>query len=135
MKNFNLASNKFFRKLIGFIILGIIVYFSIDYIESNLEVLIFLFGITFGIYFILEYAAHGNDEWVSIDFRSEQEKEDDEVNRKFKLLEAAKENLILEVASGNLNRREAEERLEGLLFLEQKMNTKLLTSPKQEEYV
>lgn len=136
MKSFNLATNIFFRKLIGFILIGLGIYFTIDKINTNLEVLMFLFGITFGSYFVLEYASYGSNEYVTIDFRSEEEKVEQEATRKYRLLEAAKENLILEVAQGNISRSQLENRLESLLFLEKQFESnKLLASPLQEDYV
>jgi len=136
MKSFNLATNIFFRKLIGFILIGIGIYFTIDKVNTNLEVLMFLFAITFSSYFVLEYASYGSNEYVTIDFRSEEEKVEQEATRRYRLLEAAKENLILEVAQGNISRSQLENRLESLLFLEKQFESnKLLASPIQEDYV
>ena len=135
MINFNLATNRFFRKFVGFLTIGITVYLTIDKINTNLEVLLFLFGIVFSAYFVLEYSSYGSEEWITIDFRSEHQKEIDESSRKQKLLEAAKENLILEAAQGNIGRSEIERRLDSILFIEKQLNTPLLQSPIENDYV
>lgn len=135
MKSFNLATNKFFRKAIGFILLTVGNWYIIDKIDTNLEVLMYLFANAFGLYFVMEYSSYGNDEWVTIDFRDEQEKIDDEHNRKSKLLSAAKENLIMQVATGELRLHEAENRLEALQMLELKLNQEPLLLNAKEDFV
>ena len=135
MKSFNLATNKFFRKAIGFLLLGIGNWFIIDKINTNLEVLMYLFANTFSLYFIMEYSSYGNDEWVTIDFRDEQEKVDDEHNRKTKLLSAAKENLIMQAATGELRMQEVQSRLETLQMLELKLNQEPLLLNTKEDFV
>jgi hypothetical protein len=70
----------------------------------------------------MEYSSFGTDEWVTIDFRSESEKIEQEHLRRVKLINAAKENLILQVATGELKFHELEHRLEALQMLELKLN-------------
>lgn len=136
MRSFNLATNIFFRKFIGFIGIVVGIYFTIDHVNTNLETLIFLFAVTFSSYFVLEYASYGSQEYVTIDFRSEEEKQEQEATRKYKLLQAAKENLILEAAQGSISRTEIERRLDGILFLEKQFDSnKLLASPQAQDYV
>jgi len=135
MKNFNLATNKFFRKFIGFLIVAIANYYVIESVDTNLKVLMFLFANAFGVYFIMEYSSFGTDEWVSLDFRDDNQKIEDEYNRKRNLLEAAKENLILQVATGELSKRSAEERLDALIMLEHKMYVEPVLLNQQNDYV
>ena len=136
MTHFNLATNKFFRKAIGFILLAVGNWFIIDKINTNLEVLMYLFANTFSLYFIMEYSSYGNDEWVCLDFRDEDEKLQDEHNRKSKLLDAAKENLIMQAATGELRMQEVQSRLETLQMLELKLNQEpLLLNSQQEGFV
>lgn len=132
MKSFNLATNKFFRKAVGFILLAIANWYIIDKINTNLEVLMYLFANAFSLYFIMEYSSYGTDKYITLDFRSEEEKINDEHNRKFKLINAAKENLIMQVVTGELRLEQIENRLEALNILEVKLNQPLLLNTEKD---
>ena len=135
MKSFNLATEKFFRNAIGFLLLAVGNWFIIDKINTNLEVLMYLFANTFSLYFIMEYSSFGTDEWVTIDFRSEAEKVEQEQSRKIKLINAAKENLIMEAATGNIKMKDLKERIEILNILELKLNQEHLLLNTKEDFV
>lgn len=112
MKNFNLASSKFFRKAIGFLLIGLASYFSIGYVNTNFEVFIFLIALTFSMYLVLEYSTYGTDEYISVDFRNEEEKHLDEIQRQKDLVKGAVNHLLMEASMGNISKRSLEERLE-----------------------
>ena len=62
----------------------------------------------------MEFASYGSQEYVSIDFRSDMEKEQDELKRKQDLLSGAVNNLIMETSMGNISNKQLTERLDNL---------------------
>lgn len=143
MINFNLATNRFFRKFVGFLTIGITVYLTIDKINTNLEVLLFLFGIVFSAYFVLEYSSYGSEDWVTIDFRTQEEQERDIVRNRKKLVEGSINNLLVEASLGNISESEVDRRLKTIEKIYTHMNTlelppgeqTFLELPKNTDYV
>lgn len=135
MKNFNLFTYRFARKVIGFIVLGMINYYILAKIDTSLEVFMYLLGNSFGLYFILEFASYGTDEYVEIDFRSESKKIQDNIDRQKKLIAGAKERILYDIACGEITQQQALNRLEGIELVEQRLKEPLLLSNQNIEFV
>ena len=114
MKNFNLFSGIYGRKLLGFLAVLAIDYVIYPAFDSDFKMFLFLLLNGFFFYYIMEFASYGSQEYVSIDFRSDMEKEEDELKRKQELLSGAVNNLIMETSMGNISNKQLTERLDNL---------------------
>ena len=148
MKNFNLFSGIYGRKLLGFLVTLVIDFIIYPAFDSDFKMFLFLLLNGFFFYYVMEFASYGSEQYVSIDFRSEKEKEEDDIKRKQDLLSGAVENLILETSMGNISNKQLTERLDNLEIISNylskgnllnsgnsHMESNFLEIPKHKDYV
>lgn len=136
MKNFNIASFKYMRKLIGFISILVIDYYIFDKFNTDFKVLLFLLLNAAFFYFIMEFASFGGDNYFTLDFRSEYEKEIDEQKQRQDLIKDAVNNLLIEASMGGISENEVDRRLKIIEKISVYTESQpLLVEPKNNEYV
>lgn len=116
MRNFkvDLFSRNYFRKLLGFIGIFLVNWLFIGVPETSIGFLGTLFLNAGLLYLVLEFSSFAGDAYITLDFRTEKEKEEDSKKRKYDAIDGAIESIIMETAIGNLSKAKANERLEAL---------------------
>lgn len=135
MKNFNIATGQFLRKFIGFIGMIILDFYIFQYFNSDFKLFLFLLLNSFMVYFIIDFSSFGSMDYVSIDFRSKEQIEQDNHDNRLKLIEGSMNNLIVEATMGNISRNTLKERLEMLEEIKLNLSPNNLLQEKYEDYV
>lgn len=133
MKTFLLPRKN---KLIGaalFIIAGGIDFVLSSYLCNNgFHIFFFCLLIVGQFYFIIEFANSYTDHPVFLDFRSHEEKLDEQFKTQELMIEATKHALALQALEGKIREHDIEERLQ---LVEKIRNTSYTSSSLLDEYV
>jgi hypothetical protein len=133
----DLFSKNYFRKFIGFTALVLINALFISKPTDAWSTLTALGLNSLMVYLILEFSSFAGDAYVSLDFRTDKEKKEDNINRKHEALEGAIENLIFQASLGEISKNTLQNRLDSLqeikVFLDTNYSNNLLEAPKQQE--
>jgi hypothetical protein len=143
MKNFNLFSGVYARKLIGFLLVLGLDFIIFDSFNTDFKMFLFLLLNGFLFYYVMEFSSYGSNEYISIDFRTEQEQERDIIKNRKKLIEGSINNLLVEASMGNISDSEVDRRLKTIEKIYSHLNTLELPSgehnflelPKNADYV
>ncbi len=138
MRNFktDLFSKNYFRKLIGFAGIVLVNLLFISKPETAFGTLSVLALNSLMVYLVLEFSSFAGDAYISIDFRTDKEKKEDAINRKYEAFDGAIENLIIETAMGNISKLQLDSRLAALSEVKLFLNKEFplaLEAPKTED--
>lgn len=97
-----LPSMKWIVIAVGLFGFGAIDWFwAMALCDNFIHMILFGIALAFQFYLVVEYASKFVDTPIELDLRSEEEREIDEYNRRKGLVEAAKENLLMKIATSN----------------------------------
>ena len=103
MKIITLPSSSLIRKAIGFGVIGVLGYM----LSSVLHPIALIFAISFSLYLVLEFSSQVTNIPTVVDFRSEQEVVEDTI----KQINNGRVEMIIQLNSGQISSRDANDSL------------------------
>lgn len=131
MKITFMSQNKFML-MIGLLVCGVIDWYWSKSITNTYQTVFFVLAIIFQFYFLVEWHSNVTSNPIVIDFRSQAEKIEAAKTDQILMLEAAKNNLLMKIANGEINSKKANEIMINMYDFTQ---TKPLELPSEKDYV
>jgi len=131
MKITFMSQNKFIL-MIRLLVCGVIDWYWSKSITNTYQTVFFVLAIIFQFYFLVEWHSNVTSNPIVIDFRSQAEKIEAAKTDQILMLEAAKNNLLMKIANGEISSKKAKEIIINMYDFTQ---TKALELPSEKDYV